>query len=93
MHVPLTISWTTGLLVTIGALCLADPIPWFWFGIAILLVSLMILFREMQKIATRSRCPHDLSVAATDIEKLARGSYPRRSLNDRASPIQEPATE
>ena len=82
MHLPLTISWTTGLLITGGSLCRVDSAPWFWLGIGILVLSIIVLFREMRKIVRRNYKLYDLNLADLNVRRAARNAG---NLTDRVS--------
>ncbi len=86
MHVPLTISWITGLLITIGSLCRIDPAPWFWLGLGILVFSMIVLFREMRKIVGRNHELHDINLAELKVGRAAQNTVDPTSCESIAGP-------
>ena len=82
MHLPLIISWTTGLLITVASLCRVDRAPWFWLGLGILVLSMIVLCREMRKIVWRNNELSDLNPAVLNAGRGARNSA---NLTDRES--------
>ncbi len=74
MHLPLTTCWTTGLLITGGSLCRVNPAPWFWLGIGILVLSIIVLFREMRKIVRRNHKLYDSNLADLNVHRAARNA-------------------
>jgi hypothetical protein len=68
MNIPLTVIWTLGLLVTVGSLCRAEPLPWLWIGLALIAVAVRLLFAEMQRIVGRSCLPEALESITDESE-------------------------
>ncbi len=87
MHVLLSISWTTGLLITVGSLCSVDPAPWFGLGIGILVLSVIVLFREMRKIVQRNYELYDLDPAVLNAGLAARNSAGLTDRESTADPV------
>ena len=82
MHVPLTLSWTTGLLISVGSLCRVDPGPWFWLGIGILILSIIVLLREMREIVRLKHELYDSNLAELNVSRAVRNTA---SLTERES--------
>jgi|GEM_PF-3404403 hypothetical protein len=50
MNFPITVLWSTGLLVLIGSLCTSNPAPLFGGGIAMLVTAAWMLLRGVNRI-------------------------------------------
>lgn len=54
-HLYLTITWTAGLCALLASLCLTNPLPWLVVGLALLSMAVVMLVRELRRIAARGR--------------------------------------
>ena len=54
-HLYLTITWTAGLCALVASLCLTNPLPWLVVGLALLSMAVVMLVRELRRIAARGR--------------------------------------